>query len=136
VEYNNGAPDSVFADAVSEIAATYAFQANYEKSADNLKRLIYLRPYDTQPHSRLALTLYLLNRFDEGESEAQAALLLDQRNADAWNTLGLIKLAKNDDASASTAFQQVVTIDPNYPDATKNLDKAKAAQEKPNLKNT
>ena len=136
VEYNNGAPNSVFADAVSEIAATYAFQANYEKSADNLKRLIYLRPYDTQPHSRLALTLYLLKRFDEGESEAQAALLLDQRNADAWNTLGLIKLAKNDDASASTAFQQVVTIDPNYPDATKNLDKAKAAQEKPNLKNT
>ena len=136
VEFNNGSPSPAFADALSDVAAAYAAQANYDKSAENLKRLIYLRPYDPRAHSRLALTLYLLKNYDEGEAEAQTSLRLDQANADAWNTLGLIKLAENDNASAATAFQQVIVIDPKYPGAKDNLDKAKAGQGKTNSKNT
>ena len=136
VALNQGAPNPVFADALSDIATAYAAQSNYEKSAENLKRLIYLRPNDVQAHSRLALTLYMSKNFEESESEAQKALSLDLKNADAWNTLGLIKLAGDDHAAAANAFQQVIAIDPNYPGANENLNKAKAGQSKTGSKNT
>jgi tetratricopeptide (TPR) repeat protein len=135
VALNQGAPNPVFADALSDIATAYAAESNYEKSAENLKRLIYLRPNDGQAYSRLALTLYMSKNFEESESEAQKALSLDPKNADAWNTLGLIKLVGNDHASAANAFQQVIAIDPNYPGVNENLNKAKAGQSKTGSKN-
>ena len=72
--------------------------------------------------------LYLLKRYDEAEAETQNSLTDDQRKAEAWNTLGLIELAKGDNGSAASAFQQVINIDPKYPGANENLDKANASK--------
>ena len=136
IEYNDGAPNPAIADALSEIAAAYSAQENYERAANNLRQLVSLSPADIRAHSRLALTLYLLKSYDAGEAETQAALLLDDQNAEVWNTLGLIKLAKSDNVSAATAFERAIAIDPNYSDAKENLEKANAGRNKTNSKNT
>jgi tetratricopeptide (TPR) repeat protein len=136
VEVNNGAASPAFAAALSDTAAAYADQGNYEKAVENLNRLLYIQPYDARSHAELGLMLYMLKRYDEAEAEAQASLSLDQGSAEAWNTLGLIKLAKGDTASAVTAFQQVMTIDPKYPGAKENLDKANGAKTNTASKNT
>jgi tetratricopeptide (TPR) repeat protein len=129
-------PSPAFAAALSDVADAYAAQENYERSAEALKRLMYLRTDDAEGHGRLALTLYQLKRYDEAEAEAQVSLKLDQGSPHVWNTLGLIKLAKNENASAATAFQQVISIDPKYPGARENLDRANAIKTNTNSKNT
>lgn len=128
VKYNNGHESSFFAVAFSDTAAAYAAQDNYEKAVDNLNRLIVLQPHDAQSRAQLGFMLYMLKRYDEAEAETQNSLTDDQRSAEAWNTLGLIKLAKGDNGSAASAFQQVINIDPKYPGANENLDKANAAK--------
>jgi tetratricopeptide (TPR) repeat protein len=128
VGYNNGQASTVFSAALSDTAAAYAAQGNYEKAVDNLKRLMFIQPYDAQSRAHLGFMLYMLKRYDEAEAETQNSLANDQRSAEAWNTLGLIKLAKGDNASAASAFKQVIVIDPKYPGAKENLDKANAAK--------
>ena len=124
VDLGGGRPDPIYAPALSAIAAAYAEQGNFEKAVDNLNRAIYIQPNDAALRSRLSYMLYMQGRFDDAESQIQQALSMDQRNADAWNTLGLIKLGKKDDAAAATAFKQVLVIDPKYPNAKENLDRA------------
>jgi tetratricopeptide (TPR) repeat protein len=128
VKYNNGQASPFFAAALSDTAAAYAAQGNYEKAVDNLNRLLPLQPHDAQSRAQLGFMLYMLKRYDEAEAETQNSLAIDQRSAEAWNTLGLIELAKGDNGSAASAFQQVMNIDPKYPDAKENLDKANAAK--------
>ena len=126
VEASGGAVNNVFAGPLSDIAAAFAAQQNYEKSAENLRRFIFLQPTNADARARLALTLYFLKEFDQADAEAQNALVLKQNSAEAWNTVGLVALARNDNARAETAFQQVVTIAPDFPEAKANLEKAKA----------
>jgi Flp pilus assembly protein TadD len=126
VELNGGAADPIFVSALSDIAAAFTAQRNYDKTADELKRLLYIDPANADARAWLALTLYSLKRYDEAQDEAGRALTIKQDSADAWNVIGMVALAHNDGARAATAFQQVITIDPNFPEAKANLEKADA----------
>jgi len=127
VEIGGGDRDPVLAPALVETAAAYAGQENYEKAIDNLNRALYIQPDDAAIHARLSFMLYKHGRLNDAESQAQLTLAMNQANADAWNTLGLVKLAEKDKPSAATAFKQVLLLDPKYPDVKENLNRANSA---------
>jgi tetratricopeptide (TPR) repeat protein len=112
--------------ALSDIAAAFAAQQNYDRSADDLKRLLYIEPGNADARARLALTYYFLKRYDEAQAEAERSLAIKQDSANAWNVIGLVALTRNDGPRAATAFQQVITIDPNFPEAVANIEKARS----------
>jgi Flp pilus assembly protein TadD len=126
VELSGGVVTVGFANVLSEIAAAYAAKQNHEKSAENLRRVIYLRPDDAEARARLAFALYSLDRYDEAEAEARNSLALRPNVAGTWNTLGLILLRKQKYRDAADAFQKVIDAEPDHPDARANLARAKA----------
>jgi Flp pilus assembly protein TadD len=74
-----------------------------------------------------------LKRYDDAQTEADRALTIKQDSTDAWNAVGMVAMARGDGSRAATAFQQVITIDANFPEAKANLEKARslsAAQSK------
>jgi Flp pilus assembly protein TadD len=125
VEASGGSVSDVFADALSDIATAFAEQRNWEKSAENLRRLIYLRPESAVAHSRLALTLYYSKQYDEAEMEAHKAIDIDENTVEAWNTLGLALLAKTQYDDAAKAFEKVLQLKSDYPLANNNLERAR-----------
>jgi tetratricopeptide (TPR) repeat protein len=122
---NGGALNDIFAEALGDIAAAYYAKQNYERSADNFRRLLVLRPNDADARARLALTLYSLDRLDEAETEARNSLNVKPDLVEGWNVLGLTLLRKQDYRGAAEAFQKVVAARPDFPEAKSNLERAR-----------
>lgn len=126
VQYSGGAASDLFAAALSDIASAYAAQEKYDKSADNLRRLLFLERDNAEARTRLALTLYYLKRYDEAQHEAEQALSVRSDLSETWNTLGLILLEKKQHDDAAKAFEKVLELDANFAEAKNNLAKARA----------
>jgi Flp pilus assembly protein TadD len=126
VENSGGSASGIFSAALSDVASAYAAEQNYEKYAENLKRLLYIEPQNADVRSRLATTLCYLRRYEEAAIEARSALNIKPDSAEAWNALGIASLATNANQDAIAAFEQVVNISPDFPEAKANLERARA----------
>lgn len=125
VELSGGAANDAFASALSDIAVAYAAKGENEKALDNLLRLIYIQPENTHARLRLALTLYLLKRYDEAAMAIDDVLKGDEGNPTAHNIAGMILIEKGDRNGAARHFQRAVELKPDYDDAKANLKKAR-----------
>jgi len=65
-----------------------------------------------------------MGRYDEAETEARTAIAVRSDQPEAWNTLGLILLAKKQKEDAARAFETAIAIRPDFPDARANLARA------------
>lgn len=99
-------------------AMRYAMQGDFNRAVETFRKVIELDPQAPQPHVALAELYYRLRNTADARREAEQALALDARNADAHRLLGLIyreeALSANDREKARKAieeFRQVVEDD-------------------------
>lgn len=99
-------------------AMRYAMQGDFSRAVETFRKVIELDPQAPQPHVALAELSYRLRNTTDARREAEQALALDPRNADAHRLLGLIyreeALSTNDREKARKAveeFRQVVEDD-------------------------
>ena len=94
-ELNNGsiAPE-VFATALSDLSITYAKQEKYEKSAENLKRLLFISPENVDARIKLTLALFSLKKYDEAQLQIEELIKQNPNQAEVFNLYGFILLEK------------------------------------------
>ena len=74
----------------------------------------------------LTFALIKLERFDEAQAQNEAILRVDPNNAQAHNLYGLILMGKNQPGTAMSQFEMAIKLKPDFDDAKKNLEAAKA----------
>ena len=109
------------ADAYSARSATKTGadqQADLDKSLDNYKKAIELKPDDSGYLNNYALTLVKSKKFDEAQTELNKAAQLDPPNAGKYfYNLGAVLVNSGQLDAAGEAFKKAVSSDPNYADA-------------------
>lgn len=120
----DGMSPLVFISPLTTLVDEYLKQGNFEKAAENLKRLRFLQPDNIEIRMKLVEALIELRQYPEAKAEAEIVLTADQNNAAAWNSLGIILLATSDKKGAREAFEKALTLRPDYAEAKENLRQA------------
>ncbi|HMJ08618.1 MAG TPA: tetratricopeptide repeat protein, partial [Pyrinomonadaceae bacterium] len=120
-----GKTPAVFATTLNDLSVAYLGQKKYEKASENLKRLLYLQPGNSDARANLALTLFILGRYDEAQAEAGRAVSLDPNSAAAHNIAGVILLKKDQKANAIAEFERAIQLNEGFDEAKANLKKAR-----------
>lgn len=107
---------TVYANLVSETAPDEAARIYQDYIKAGGQSLMVLNNY--------AWILYQKGRYDEAITYAQQAVNLDQRNADALDTLGSIMLAKGDAAGAIVQFEKSLSLRPEFAEVQLHLAEA------------
>lgn len=116
----------IFASALNDLAAAYAKKDNYEKTAEHLRRLLYLKPNDTDARIKLTLALMTLKRYDDALAQTNELLKQSPNAPETFNLQGIILLQANRKTEAAAAFEKALQLKPNYEEAKQNLEKARA----------
>ena len=125
-ELNSGSiSPGVFVNVLSDLAVAFAKQEKYEKSAENLKRLLYISPDNADARLKLTLTYFTQKKYNEAQAEIEELLKINPNQAEVLNLYGLILLEKNKKAEAAAQFEKALQIKPDFADAKANLEKAK-----------
>jgi Flp pilus assembly protein TadD len=119
-------PPATFVTPLTMLVDAYIKEGNFGKAAENLRRLKFVRPDSVDIRLKLVETLIALEQFGEAESEVNAILKADQKNAAAWNAMGLISLGRGEKAKAADSFRKALELRPDYSDAKENLRKAES----------
>jgi tetratricopeptide (TPR) repeat protein len=127
MEINNGQANDGFAPALSDLAAAYGQQGNYDKAADNYRQLLSLRPNDSAVHASFAKILFFQRKLEDAQQEAQNALQLEPKSAEGWNVLGLVALEKKQNKDAANYFSKALEINSDFPEAKQNLSRVQNA---------
>ncbi|HQU85514.1 MAG TPA: tetratricopeptide repeat protein [Pyrinomonadaceae bacterium] len=115
----------IFANVLRDLAASYAKKDNFEKTVENLIRLLNLTPNNTDERTKLALALFTLKRYDEALTQADEVIRQKPDQAEIYNIKGLILMQKNQKTQAAEQFQKAIQLKPDFPEAQMNLIKAK-----------
>ena len=92
-----------------------------EEAADNLMRAQAYN-FDLEfPHYVRGVALLRLGRYDEAAEELDDALKINDKNAPAWHTLGLIAIKRSQREVAKQHFLKAVELDANCAEAHFNL---------------
>lgn len=94
---------------------------NNEEAADTLMRAQAYN-FDLEfPHFARGVALLRVGRFDDAVEELTDALKLNDKNAAAWHTLGLIAIKRGQREQAKQNFLKAVALDTNCAEAHFNL---------------
>ncbi len=125
-EINNGAiAPEVFVTALNDLSIAYAKQDKYEKSAENLNRLLYIAPDNTEARIKLALTYLTLKKYDQAQAQIEEIIRQNPNRAEVYNLYGLVLLEKKQNIEAAAQFEKALQIKPDFAEAKTNLEKAK-----------
>ena len=80
-----------------------------------------LTPQDPDAHRALAQVYLQLTRLTDALAEQRLVLQLAPDSASDWNDLGVIEARAGDRTAARQAFEHALTLDPNNPEAQRNL---------------
>jgi tetratricopeptide (TPR) repeat protein len=100
-----------------------------ERAIDEFKTLIELDPA-ARSYAFLGLSYRHLGRFDEARKYFEEGLKLDRRNVSCLFNLGFIEERQGEHAAAETMFQQVLTLNPDFPEALLELANLRIASKK------
>lgn len=95
-------------------------QEDWATAADELGKCLELNPDYDEAMTAMARALFALERFEEAGKWVNRAIELNPRNIRAWYQKGWMQLKQNPDAAAE-AFQKVVSIQPSFALARRDL---------------
>jgi tetratricopeptide (TPR) repeat protein len=120
-------PPQAFGNALMTLIEEYLKQGKDAKAVENIRRLLFVQPDSIEARMKLVEMLLKEKRWDEAGRETEIVLRIDQNNAVAWNSLGVIFLAKEQTKDAVEAFKRALSLNPDYDEAKTNLDLATKA---------
>jgi tetratricopeptide (TPR) repeat protein len=97
---------------------------NYNRYADAMlifTQLIENFPEYAEGWNRRATLHYVLGNFDESVADIEAVLELEPRHFGALSGLGMVYLQQKQLSKAKLAFENLVDVHPNSPNAQENL---------------
>ncbi|MGA7313817.1 MAG: tetratricopeptide repeat protein, partial [Silvibacterium sp.] len=107
-------------DLLATLGESYFMSGKVAKAVDEFKKLIEVEP-SARSYAFLGLSYRDLGRFDEAKQYFQQGLKQDPHNSACLYNLGFIAERQGDAAAAEGMFQEVLRINPDYPDALLEL---------------
>jgi len=117
------------ADLHAALGESYFMAGKTEKAIDEFKELIALDPA-ARSYAFLGLSYRHLGRFDEAKKYFEEGLKLDRHNISCLFNLGFIEERQGDHAGAEALFQQVLALNPDFPEALLELANLRTASKK------
>jgi len=117
------------ADLHAALGEGYFMAGKTEKAIDEFKALIELDPA-ARSYAFLGLSYRHLGRFSEARKYFEQGLKLDRHNVSCLFNLGFIEERQGDHAAAETMFQQVLVLNPDFPEALLELANLRTASKK------
>jgi len=117
------------ADLHAALGESYFMAGKTEKAIDEFKELIALDPA-ARSYAFLGLSYRHLGRFDEAKKYFEEGLKLDRHNISCLFNLGFIEERQGDHAGAEALFQQVLALNPDFPEALLELANLRTANKK------
>ena len=114
------------ADLRAALGESFFMAGKTEKAIDEFKALIDLDPA-ARSYAFLGLSYRHLGRFDEAKKYFQEGLKLDRHNVSCLFNLGFIEERQGDHAVAEVMFQQVLKLNPDFPEALLELANLRTA---------
>jgi len=102
-------------------------QNDFSAAIQDLDQVTTTKPDFAEGWNKRATIYYLMGQYQEALSDIDRTLMLEPRHFGALAGLGLTNLKLGRDEAAVDAFQRVLSIDPLYPRARLNLERAKSA---------
>lgn len=121
----DSASPSTWINTLRDVALAYGERGNYEKAADNLKRILFIDPNNMPARANLALAFCKLNRFDEALQVIEPVAQSNYNDAAVYNAYGLALLGKNRKTDAAEQFEKALKLKPDFTEAKENLKKAR-----------
>lgn len=101
-------------------------QKCYDKAIRIFTRLVMLAPRHAEVRLHRAVALSVRRRDREAEREFAEVLLLQPLNAAAYKGLALLRARRGETEKAIAAFEEVLKLDPDDPDARRWVEKKRA----------
>ncbi|NPA33703.1 MAG: tetratricopeptide repeat protein, partial [Chlorobi bacterium] len=106
------------------IAIAYKHQKMLKKALHWLEKATSLLPYQLDFQNELGTTLAMLGDWQQAERVFRFIVNEDPYHYKAWNNLGYLYLLKGKPRIAITYFQKALSLDPDYTQASVNLQRA------------
>ena len=104
-------------------ALALAAQGELDQALLHLRPWQRLAPQDADAHRALAQVYLQLTRLTDALAEQRLVLRLEPKSASDWNDLGVIEARAGDRTAARQAFEHALTLEPNNPEAQRNLNR-------------
>src|SRR6267154_533398 len=117
------------ADLHAALGESYFMAGKTEKAIDEFKELIALDPA-ARSYAFLGLSYRHLGRFDEAKKYFEEGLKLDRHNISCLFNLGFIEERQGEHTAAEAIFQQVLALNPDFPEALLELANLRTANKK------
>jgi len=96
-------------------------QAQHEQGLDYVRQSCALQPDNAGWHNDLGNMLFALSRFEQANQAYGSALKADPLDHEVWNNLGSSQLQCGATAEAIAAFEQALTLHPDFAPALQHL---------------
>ena len=120
------APDAAMATLLREGIEAMERQ-EFREAETRFTRLIRMAPDFAEGWNKRATAYYLMGDYEKAIADIDRTLALEPRHFGALSGLGLSNLKLGRDAAAADAFRRLLSIDPLYPNAKRNLKLAQDA---------
>jgi tetratricopeptide (TPR) repeat protein len=101
-----------------DLANLYFDAERYDDAIKWYAEALKLQPNDVNVSTDLGVSFYYTNQADKALAQFEHSLKLDPKHAKTLLNLGIVRaFGKQDLAGASQAWQQVITVAPNSPEA-------------------
>ncbi len=114
--------DPLFADAFSNLGIALARKGRLQDARTAYEKALEIRPQHRAARKNLALVLLQMEDFPRAAQLLEAVVAAAPRDADAWVNLGLAYVRSGRPQKARSCWEQALAIDPNLPEARKNLE--------------
>jgi tetratricopeptide (TPR) repeat protein len=96
-------------------------RGDYRTALTDIDRILEARPDFAEGWNKRATVYFLMGDYEQAIADIQRTLELEPRHFGALSGLGMSNMKLGRDAAAADAFRRLLTIDPLYPNAKRNL---------------
>lgn len=102
-------------------------RGDYAAALTAVDQIVQARPDFAEGWNKRATVYYLMGNYEKAIADIDRTLELEPRHFGALSGLGLSNLKLGRDEAAANAFRRLLSIDPLYPNAKRNLKMAQDA---------
>jgi tetratricopeptide (TPR) repeat protein len=104
------------------VASSEAMErGDYQGALLDIDRILEARPDFAEGWNKRATVYFLMGDYEKAIADIDRTLELEPRHFGALSGLGMSNMKLGRDAAAADAFRRLITIDPLYPNAKRNL---------------